>query len=152
MSDIPSIRCRPTRSLVLPRLSVRRMTFPGMRFETITLAEPPLRNGPYGAGSTDRRAFLAVYDTRDGSVYEATVSLSQRRVLDWQLRPGARPRIAAEEFLLAERAVKSDARFLAALMPMPSGCGTGRSPTPAAGMPSVSRSPIACCRTARSRP
>lgn len=87
----------------------------GMRFETITLAEPPLRNGPHGTGSVDRRAFLAVYDTRDGSVYEATVSLLRRQVLDWRRRPGARPRIAAEEFLLAERAVKSDARFLAAL-------------------------------------
>ncbi|MGH7055183.1 MAG: hypothetical protein ACREFA_15385 [Stellaceae bacterium] len=87
----------------------------GMRFETIALAEPPLRNGPYGTGSVDRRAFLAVYDTRDGSVYEATVSLLRRQVLDWRRRPGARPRIAAEEFLLAERAVKSDTRFLAAL-------------------------------------
>lgn len=88
---------------------------PGMRFETITLAEPPLREERSPARSDGRRAFVAVYDTRSGALYEAVVSIPRHEVLSWKPRPNARPRIAAEEFLLAERAVKADARFIAAL-------------------------------------
>ncbi len=87
----------------------------GMRFETIVLAEPSLREESCQAGDLERRAFLSIYDTHSGGVYEAVVSLARRQILDWRPRPGARPRIAAEEFLLAENAVRSDARFIAAL-------------------------------------
>ncbi|MDQ2765384.1 MAG: primary-amine oxidase [Pseudomonadota bacterium] len=79
---------------------------PGMRFETIVLDE----------WATDgRHAFVSCYDIHGGDLYEATVSLTHRCVVAWVKRPGAKPRIAADEFLLAERWVKEDARFVAAL-------------------------------------
>ena len=88
---------------------------PGMRFETIVLAEPSLREDLPPAGSADRRAFVSVYDTQSGALYEAVLSIPRQEILSWTPRPGARPRIAAEEFLLAESAVRSDPRFIAAL-------------------------------------
>lgn len=44
------------------------------------------------------------------------MSLRTGAVLSWKPRPGARPRIAAEEFLLTENAVRSNPRFLAGLV------------------------------------
>lgn len=87
---------------------------PGMRFETITLAES-LGAEAALSRNAERRAFVSVYDTQSNRLFEAVVSLAQGEVVSWKQRPGARPRIAAEEFLLAERAVKADARFIAAL-------------------------------------
>ena len=86
---------------------------PGLRFETIMLKEPSLAEPSEDA--VERTAFVAVYETETGRVFEAVVSLEQGVVRDWRRRPGARPRIAAEEFLLGEAAVRNDPRFLAAL-------------------------------------
>ena len=80
---------------------------PGMRFETIVLREP--------ADAADRQAFVSVYDTATADLFEATVSLTHGRVNSWTPRPGAKPRIAPEEFLLAENLVKQDPRFIAGL-------------------------------------
>src|SRR5262249_56473673 len=85
---------------------------PGMRFETIMLAEPSFAAAAPG---DTRRAFVSVYDTQSGDLFEAVVALDRGSVLSWTPRPGAKPRIAAEEFMLADNAVKSDPRFLAAL-------------------------------------
>ena len=79
---------------------------PGMRFETIVLWEPA---DPANAG--DRRAFVAAYDIVNGDLFEAIVSLTNGVVESWVPRPGARPRIAPEEFLLAEQIAKQDPRF-----------------------------------------
>ncbi|MGH7153099.1 MAG: primary-amine oxidase, partial [Acetobacteraceae bacterium] len=87
----------------------------GMRFETIMLAEPSVSRGDATTDHADRCAFVSVYDTKSGDLHEALVSLPRHEVTSWRKRPGARPRIAAEEFLLAENAVKNDARFIAAL-------------------------------------
>jgi len=81
----------------------------GMRFETIVLREPD------GSSPSGRRAFVAVYDIASGALYEAVVSLADRTVESWTPRPGAQPRIAPEEFLLAESIAKADPRFVAAL-------------------------------------
>ena len=83
---------------------------PGMRFETIVLEEPP--PDPPDPG---RRAFVATYDTITGNLYEAVVALDQGAVVSWTHRPGARPRIAADEFMVAEQRVKQDPAFVAAL-------------------------------------
>ncbi len=80
---------------------------PGMRFETIVLHEP--------ADASDRRAFVSTYDIATGNMFEATVSLTQSAVLSWVPRPGAKPRIAPDEFLMAEDLIKKDPRFIAAL-------------------------------------
>ena len=82
---------------------------PGMRFETIVLDEA----GAEDEG--DRRAFVAVYDIASGDLFEAKVSLTGASLENWRRRPGARPRIAPEEFLLAESIAKQDPRFVAAL-------------------------------------
>lgn len=79
----------------------------GQRFETIVLSEPPVPG--------DRRAFVSTYDIVTGDLFEAVASLTTGTVLSWVQVPGAKPRIAPEEFLLAEKLVKEDARFVAAL-------------------------------------
>jgi primary-amine oxidase len=81
----------------------------GMRFETIVLCEPN------GADACGRSAFVATYDIATGNLFEAIVSLADSTVTRWTPRPGARPRIAPEEFLLAESIAKADPRFVAAL-------------------------------------
>ena len=50
-----------------------------------------------------------------GDLFEAIVSLTNGTVESWTPRPGARPRIAPDEFLLAENIAKRDPRFVAAL-------------------------------------
>ena len=87
----------------------------GMRFETIMLAEPSFAAAARSEESDTRRAFVSVYDIQSGDLFEAVVALDRGSVLSWTPRPGAKPRIAAEEFMLADNAVKSDPRFLAAL-------------------------------------
>jgi primary-amine oxidase len=80
-----------------------------MRFETIVLDEAAVED------EGDRRAFVAVYDIASGDLFEAIVSLAGASLKNWRRRPGARPRIAPEEFLLAESIAKQDPRFVAAL-------------------------------------
>jgi len=80
----------------------------GMRFETIVLSEPE-------ALSDDRRAFVSTYDIATGDLFEAVVSLSDGTVKSWTPRPGAKPRIAPDEFLMAEKIAKADPRFVEAL-------------------------------------
>jgi primary-amine oxidase len=81
-----------------------------MRFETIVLHEPADPDTAQG-----RRAFVSTYDIVSGDLFEAIVSLTNGVVESWVPRPGARPRIAPEEFLLAEQIAKQDPRFVAAL-------------------------------------
>jgi primary-amine oxidase len=81
-----------------------------MRFETIVLQEPADLTSDLG-----RRAFVAAYDVVSGDLFEAIVSLTDGVVESWVPRPGAKPRIAPEEFLLAEQIAKQDPRFVAAL-------------------------------------
>jgi primary-amine oxidase len=81
----------------------------GMRFETIVLQEPD------GERDEDRRAFVSAYDITTGVLFEAIVALGGRRVESWTPRPGAKPRIAPDEFLLAEQIAKADPNFVAAL-------------------------------------
>jgi primary-amine oxidase len=81
----------------------------GMRFETIVLCEPDEQDLP------DRKAFVSTYDIMTGDLFEAIVSLTHGVVERWSPRPGAKPRIAPDEFLLAERIAKEDPRFVEAL-------------------------------------
>lgn len=82
----------------------------GMRFETIVLQEPT-----DAAAAVARRAFVSVYDVATGDLFEAIVSLADATVESWTQRPGAKPRIAPDEFLLAEKIAKQHPEFLAAL-------------------------------------
>jgi primary-amine oxidase len=82
----------------------------GMRFETVVLHEDFEAGGP-----ATRRAFASFYDIATGNLFEAVVSLTGGTVESCVPRPGARPRIAPDEFLLAEQIAKSHPDFLAAL-------------------------------------
>jgi len=90
---------------------------PGMRFETIILDEPEFDElAAHDLGKpVDRRAFVATYDMASGALFEAVVSLSEAKLLSWTKRPGAKPRIGPDDFLLAEDIIMKDPRFLAAL-------------------------------------
>ena len=81
---------------------------PGMRFETIVLEERL-------DGTQERRAFVTVYDVESDDLFEAVVALDTRDVVSWVARPGCKPRIAPDEFLVAEALTLKDARFVAAL-------------------------------------
>jgi primary-amine oxidase len=80
----------------------------GMRFETIVLSEPE-------GGQDDRRAFVSTYDIATGDLFEAVVSLGDGTVKSWTPRPCAKPRIAPDEFLMAEKIAKADPLFVEAL-------------------------------------
>ena len=80
----------------------------GMRFETIVLDER-------FDGSADRRAFVAAYDVASSAVFEAVVSLETGAILRWTPRPGAKPRISPDEFLIAEHLTIKDPRFIVGL-------------------------------------
>lgn len=80
---------------------------PGMRFETIVLDEARADSG--------RHAFVSTYDIHSGALYEAVVALASGEVLSFIHRPGARPRIAPDEFLTAEALIREDPRFRAGL-------------------------------------
>ena len=68
----------------------------GMRFETVVLHEDFAASGP-----ATRRAFVSFYDVVTSNLFEAVVSLTDGTVESCVPRPGARPRIAPDEFLLA---------------------------------------------------
>jgi len=89
----------------------------GMRFETIVLDEPERQRLDVhrNEGILERRAFVAAYDMSTGELFEAIVSLNREEVESWKPRPGARPRIGPDDFLLAERIAIMDPRFVSAL-------------------------------------
>lgn len=87
---------------------VARDLGPGLRFETIVLEERL-------DGTPERRAFVAVYDIASGDLHEAVVALDAGAVVSWRPRPGCKPRIAPDEFLIAEELTLKDPRFVAAL-------------------------------------
>jgi primary-amine oxidase len=62
-----------------------------------------------------RRAYLVVLDNSDGATYEVIVSLSADRVESVEGVPGVQPAITLDEYIEAERVVRADPRFQAAL-------------------------------------
>ena len=62
-----------------------------------------------------RQAYVVVLDNADGATYEAIVSLSAARVESIDRVPGVQPAITLDEYVEAERAVRADPRFQAAL-------------------------------------
>ena len=85
----------------------------GMRFETVVLDEPDAAD--MAGGTAERRAFVATHDMATGNLFEAIVSLASGAVLSWTPRPGAKPRIGPDDFLLAEEIALKDPQFVAAL-------------------------------------
>jgi primary-amine oxidase len=68
-----------------------------------------------GGEALPRQAYVVVLDNADGATYEAVVSLSAGRVESIDRVAGVQPAITLDEYVEAERAVRADPRFQAAL-------------------------------------
>jgi primary-amine oxidase len=87
------------------------------RFPCVTLKEPPkavMLNYTPGT-KVEREAFLVLLDNATGSTYEAVVSLTQDRIVSWQVLDRVQPNIMADELAECEQAVKAHPDFQAAL-------------------------------------
>jgi len=65
--------------------------------------------------AVERTACVVVVDRAEGKTYEATVSLSDGRVVSWEHVPGAQPAIVLDEFVDCEAAVRADPRWQEAM-------------------------------------
>ena len=89
----------------------------GALFVRISLHEPPkdLVLGFEDGDPLDRAAFMVIRDRRARATIEATVSITEGRVTSWEVVPRAQPSITFDEFLAADRAVRDDPRWQAAM-------------------------------------
>ena len=65
--------------------------------------------------AVERAAFVVLVDCAAGKTYEATVSLTQGRVVGWEHVPGVQPAIVLDEVLACEAAVREDPRWQEAM-------------------------------------
>src|SRR5262245_23437975 len=66
---------------------------PSTRFVSVSLKEPPkdFVHAFTGAGPIRREAFAVLFDNAANACHEATVSLTDRRLLAWKHVPGVQP-------------------------------------------------------------
>lgn len=83
---------------------------PAVRFVSVALHEPPKQEVLEGV-STDRQAFVVLYDRATGQTVEAVVSLGRREVVSWRTLTGVQPSVMLEEFLAAEEIARNDPRW-----------------------------------------
>ena len=98
-------------------LRAERSLNDGIRFETVTLNEPP-KDAVLAFAEGDaitREAFLIVFDNGTSETHEAVVSLTAGEVTSWRHIPGVQPRITLDEFTECEEAIKADPDFIEAL-------------------------------------
>ncbi len=84
------------------------------RFSILTLDEPPKQDVLRGIG-TPRRAFAVVYDRDGNRTYEGVADLGKEAVVSWKQIPGAQPGVNEQDSALADRIVRADSRWSAAL-------------------------------------
>ena len=98
-------------------LKANRQLGARVRFETIVLKEPDKKEVlKFRRGDPIRReAFLVILDNEAEATYEAIVSLTEGRVIDWKRVPGVQPRIMFDEFSECEAIVRANPDFRAAL-------------------------------------
>jgi primary-amine oxidase len=83
-------------------------------FSILTLAEPPKDQILRGA-SVPRRAFAVLYDRETNRTWEAMADLSASRLDSFKEIPGAQPPISYQDSEDADRIVRSDPRWRAAM-------------------------------------
>jgi primary-amine oxidase len=89
---------------------------PTTRFVSVSLKEPPRAVVHGGAGgAAERRAFAVLFDNAANACYEATLSLTGRRLLDWKHIPSVQPTMTIDEQVECEQAVLASPEFKAAL-------------------------------------
>ena len=88
-----------------------------IRFETVTLNEPPKKAvlGYKQGAPFDREAFIIVFDNETSETHEAVVSLTSGQVASWKHIPDVQPRITLDEFADCEAAVKANPEFIEVL-------------------------------------
>ena len=84
------------------------------RFSLIALDEPTKASVLHNL-ATPRRAFAAVYNPETLETGEAVVDLASNKLVSWTPKPGVQPPIGAADSEMADRIVRSDRRWAAAL-------------------------------------
>jgi primary-amine oxidase len=90
---------------------------PSTRFVSVSLKEPEkaLVHGSSGDRFLPREAFVVLFDNGTNACYEATLSLTDDRVLEWMHVPGVQPTMTIDEQVECEQAVLASAEFKSAL-------------------------------------
>jgi primary-amine oxidase len=90
---------------------------PTTRFVSISLKEPAKESvyGFTGAGPMRREAAAVLFDNATNACYEATVSLTDQRLLSCRHVPGVQPTMTFDEQVECEQAVLASPEFRAAL-------------------------------------
>ena len=90
---------------------------PTTRFVSVSLKEPA-KEFVYrfrGNEAIVREAFAVLFDNARNACYEATVSLTERKLLSWKHIPDVQPTMTADEQVECEKAVLASPEFKAAL-------------------------------------
>jgi Cu2+-containing amine oxidase len=66
-------------------------------------------------GAADRAAFAVLHDRAANQTFEAHIDLDRRRLSSWKEIQGVEPMMTSEDFTLAERIVRADERWRAAM-------------------------------------
>jgi len=96
---------------------------PSTRFVSIALREPDksaadhyaLGGSGNGSSGASREAFAVLFDNATNSCYEASLSLSDSRLMSWKHVPGVQPTMTVDEQVECEQAVLNSAEFKAKL-------------------------------------
>ena len=89
---------------------------PTTRFVSVALKEPDKALVHDFTGQPPpREAFAVLFDNAANACYEATLSLTDERLLAWNHVPGAQPTMTIDEQVECERAVLASPEFKAAL-------------------------------------
>jgi primary-amine oxidase len=90
---------------------------PTTRFVSVSLKEPSKEavHAFTGDESLSREAFSVLFDNAANACYEATVSLSENRLLNLRRIPGVQPTMTIDEQIECEQAVLDSREFRAAL-------------------------------------
>ncbi len=84
------------------------------RFHFLSLEEPP-KEMVLRRATVPRRAFAVIYDRATNKTGEAIADLSTGRLASWKEIPGAQPPVGERDSSLADRIVRSDSRWNAAM-------------------------------------
>jgi primary-amine oxidase len=90
---------------------------PSTRFVSVALTEPDKASvhGFDGEASTHREAFAVLFDNAANACYEASLSLSDKKILSWEHVPGVQPTMTIDEQVECEQAVLNSPEFKAKL-------------------------------------
>lgn len=117
LHPLQSLTAAEISSVVTILRKEKDLPYASTRFVSIVLKEPAkdivfrFKKGmPFS-----RAAFVVVYDSASGTTYEATVSITEEKVLLWDGFSGVQPTMTADEQIECEEVIKNDPAFAEAL-------------------------------------